>query len=114
MLLRPERLVGQTKPFDTRQTPDPDRLGGPAHAGVKPGNPFVGRGSLAQLQRRCDPGVHRRDVDAVAADIISKLVALADDGDPQATTFRNELAAAQAKGLALTASGQCRTSKPVC
>ncbi|MGY6651396.1 hypothetical protein ACXIZN_04445 [Amycolatopsis sp. TRM77291] len=36
---------------------------------------------------------------AVTADIISKLVSLADTGDTQAGTFRDQLAAAQAKGL---------------
>jgi hypothetical protein len=36
---------------------------------------------------------------AVTADIISKLVHLADDGEPNALAFRSELAAAQGKGL---------------
>ncbi|MGH8420788.1 MAG: hypothetical protein ACRER3_00340 [Pseudomonas fluorescens] len=36
---------------------------------------------------------------AVTADIISKLVHLADDGDANAIVFRNELAAAQSQGL---------------
>lgn len=36
---------------------------------------------------------------AVTADTISKLVFLADEGDPNAVAFRSELAAAQAKGL---------------
>jgi hypothetical protein len=36
---------------------------------------------------------------AVTADIITKLIRLADDGDPKALPFRSNVAQAQAKGL---------------
>jgi hypothetical protein len=59
---------------------------------------------LAEEAWRCyNAGAFRASIaatwTAVTADIISKLVALADDGDKQAIVFRDQLAAAQAKGL---------------
>lgn len=53
--------------------------------------------------RSYNAGAYRASIGAmwtaVTADIISKLVLLADEGDAQATAFRTELAAAQEKGL---------------
>jgi hypothetical protein len=59
---------------------------------------------LAEEAWRCyNVGAIRASVTAtwtaVTADTISKLVYLADEGDPNAVTFRGELAAAQGKGL---------------
>ncbi|MFI6031607.1 hypothetical protein [Amycolatopsis magusensis] len=59
---------------------------------------------LAEEAARCyNAGVFRASIastwTAVTADIISKLLVLADDGDPQAVAFRERLEAAQAKGI---------------
>jgi hypothetical protein len=54
---------------------------------------------VALLQRRRDPREHRGDLSAVSADIIVKLVRLADEGDAGAQVFRNAVTDAQDKGL---------------